>query len=593
VAGVDIDLRARRKMVSRASIATANDSRPQLTLASTSSGKQRRLILFGLMLLIAGLITRGISKGEFDYNVDESQHAATGLFVSSLLHDLPLRHPVAYTYRYYAQYPALSGVIHWPPIFYGVEGLIFLGFGASVVTARLTILLFALVGWFYWYRWNSETIGEKGAVLATLLIALLPTTLLFERTVMLEIPCLSLCIIALYQWHRYLIDEKQSQLYLFASFFAAALLTKQSSIFVSLVCLLTVALMKKWRLVLNRRIVGPMALLIALAGPFYTLVYIVHWRTISMDLLGQQALRTGSSHWGQYARSLLFYVKVLPEELGWPLLILAIVGIFSYRLWSQWEPAAFMLAWTIGGYITFTAIHHKEARYSFYWIPPFIFFVAGLLTAKWRMRPLRALSACVAILLAVHSLVTGWTYQRPYVEGYAALASRIGALNAPGVILFDAPLPANFIFFLRKIDRQRGFVVLRKALWVSQIKLSGGYEELARTVSDVDNVIDRDGVKYVVVSDSPKLFDAQRSLLSLVHTDPRFELIDTVSIGSNQRDWQNQHLFLYRNNRPTLPASEFLTVRMMTLSHDVVVPWRELNQAHRNQTDAAPVPKSQ
>lgn len=579
-------------MGSAAAFATSHKRQPQLSVASTSSARQRRLIGFGLLLLIAVIITRGISRGEFDYNVDESQHAATGLFISSLFHDLPLRHPVAYTYRYYAQYPALSGVIHWPPVFYGVEGLIFLSFGASVETARLTVLLFALVGWFYWYGWNRETIGERGALLATLLIALLPSTLLFEKSVMLEIPCLSLCIIALYYWHRFLINEEQAQLYLFAGFFAAALLTKQSSIFIPLVCLLTITLMNKWRLVLNRRILGPMALVIALAGPFYMLVYVVHWKTISMDLLGQQGLRMGHSQWFQVGQSMQFYLKVLPEQLGWPLLMLAIVGILSYRMWSQWEDAAFMLAWTIGGYITFTAIHHKEARYSFYWIPPFTFLVAGLLTAKWRMRPLHVLVGCIALVLTVEALVTGWTYERPYVEGYGTLASRIGRLNAPGVILFEAPLPANFIFFLRKIDQQGKFVVLRKALWVSRIKLSGGSEELAKTVTDVDNVIDHDGVKYVVVSDSPTVFDAQRSLLTLVHSDPRFELLDTVSIGSNQRAWQNQHLFLYRNNRPSLPAGKFLTVRMMTLSHDVVVPWEDLNQLHRDDVIPAPVRES-
>jgi hypothetical protein len=84
------------------------------------SGKstQRACLLAGALLLIAIIVTRGIGKGEFDYNVDESQHAATTLFVRSLLTDFPLLHPVAYTYRYYAQYPALSGVIHWPPLFY-------------------------------------------------------------------------------------------------------------------------------------------------------------------------------------------------------------------------------------------------------------------------------------------------------------------------------------------------------------------------------------------------------------------------------------------------------------------------------------------
>ena len=556
--------------------------RSELTTVGASNWDPRRAILIGLLVLLAVLIIRGIGKGEFDYNVDESQHAATGLFVSSFLHDHPLRHPVAYTYRYYAQYPALSGVIHWPPLFYGVEGAMFFGFGASVVTARMTILLFALIGWYFWFRWCSEIMGTWAAVLSTLWIALLPSTLLFEKAVMLEIPCLALCIIALYFWFRYLTDERQAHLYVLAGCAAGALLTKQSSIFLPVVCLLTTGLLRKWRLVLNRRVLGPLALLVALAGPYYALVYVVHWKTISMDLLGPGSLGAQQSGAVQLGKAILFYLQFLPQELGWPLLILAIAGILSYRLWSPWEPAAFMLAWIAGGYITFAAIHHKEGRYSFFWIPPFAYFAAGLLTAKWRLRPLRALAGALAVLLSVQVVATGWTYQRPYLKGYETLAARIRSLSDSGVILFDAPLPANFIFFLRKLDQQRKFVVLRKALWTTRIKLSGGSEELAKTVSDVDNVIDQDGVKYVVVSDNPTIFEGQSSLLTVVHTDSRFEFLGTFPVESNEPEWNRRHLFLYRNNRPTLPAGRFLKVRMMTLSNDISVPWEELNQPHRD-----------
>lgn len=558
----------------------------------TSNWKQRTMLVSSVLLLVAAIVVHGIGKGEFDYNVDESQHTATGLFISSLLHDRPLRHPVAYTYRYYAQYPALSGIIHWPPLFYSVEGIMFLAFGASVVTARMTILLFALAGWFFWFRWCSETLGDWAAVFSTLTLAMLPSTLLFEKAVMLEIPCLALCIIALYYWYRYLTEEEQAHLYFFAGFLAAALLTKQSSIFIPLVCLLTTALLGKWRLVLNRRVLGPLALLVVAVSPFYALVYAVHWKTISMDLLGQEGSRAGHYQLVQFGQSLLFYLKVIPAQLGWPFFILTITGILSYRLWSRREPAAFMLAWVAGVYITFTAIHHKEARYSFFWIPPFTYFVAGVLTAKWRARPLRVLAAALAVILSVQAVVTGWNYRRPYVEGYASLVSRIRSISDSGVILFDAPLPANFIFFLRKMDQQRRFVVLRKALWVTRINLSGGSEELAKTVADVDKVVDQDGVKYVVVSDAPTVFEGQRSLQTLVHTDTRFELLGTFPIESNQREWQNRHLLLYRNNRLTVPATRSLTVRMLTLPHDVVVPWEDLGQPQQNKAMPSPSQES-
>ena len=99
------------------------------------------LWLVGALALVCIVVARDIRVGEFDYNVDEAQHAVTGLFVSDPFRDLPIRHPLQYAYRYYAQYPGVA-ILHWPPLFYVFEGLSFLILGPSVVSARLTVLLF-------------------------------------------------------------------------------------------------------------------------------------------------------------------------------------------------------------------------------------------------------------------------------------------------------------------------------------------------------------------------------------------------------------------------------------------------------------------
>src|SRR5215472_16316892 len=69
---------------------------------------RRHFLLLVLSLsFVAVVIFRGIHVGEFSENVDETVHAASGLYVASFIQDLPLRHPVEYTYPYYAQYPSL------------------------------------------------------------------------------------------------------------------------------------------------------------------------------------------------------------------------------------------------------------------------------------------------------------------------------------------------------------------------------------------------------------------------------------------------------------------------------------------------------
>src|SRR5215468_243822 len=122
----------------------------------------RRLLLLGSIGLVCIVAARDIRVGEFDYNVDEAQHAVTGLFVSDAFRDLPIRHPVQYAYRYYAQYPAVA-IVHWPPLFYIFEGLTFLLFGPSVVSARLSVLLFCVLLLYQWFRLIEESLDSYTA----------------------------------------------------------------------------------------------------------------------------------------------------------------------------------------------------------------------------------------------------------------------------------------------------------------------------------------------------------------------------------------------------------------------------------------------
>ncbi|MGB9233568.1 MAG: glycosyltransferase family 39 protein [Terriglobales bacterium] len=535
------------------------------------------VVLVVTLMVVIAIATRGISKGEFDYNVDESQHAASGIFYASMLKDLPVAHPVQYAYAYYAQYPALAGVLHYPPLFYAVEGVVFRLLGASVVTARITTLLFALMACTFWFRLVNNILGEWAAALSTVIFALLPSVLLFEKAVMLEIPCLALSVGALYFWYTYLTTERIGTLYWFALLGSGAFLVKQHAIFLVAVCPLTAVLLGQWRLFLNRRVLGPLAIMTVLVGPFYTAVMVLHWHTVAIDVLAPVpgAGQAGSS---SHTGSLLFYLRALPEQLGWPLLGLVAVGIVSCRWWSRRPATVFMAGWIVGCYLTFTAIPHKEPRYALYWIPALAYFAVGPLTAKWRVPAVRVAAGALALLVLANSIIVGWRYERPTLSGYAPVARRIVETSKSGVILFEARLPANFIFFLRNLDPDRHYLVLRKALWSVRIVSRYGEEEFAKTPDDVRDVIAKNGIKYVVVSDLPPQVQAETSLLYVLGHDPAFELVDVFPIESNERYWKGKHLFLYRNRLSAPPTSKFLHIRMMTLSHDIVLPWSQFAQ---------------
>ena len=107
-----------------------------------------------LVLLLAGaavVCAIGIDESELYVNNDETRHAMTGVFVADALRDMPLGNPAEYAQEYYGRYPAL-GLVHWPPLFYAVEGIGFLLGGVSVVTAKAVVILFVLVFVLYFYR---------------------------------------------------------------------------------------------------------------------------------------------------------------------------------------------------------------------------------------------------------------------------------------------------------------------------------------------------------------------------------------------------------------------------------------------------------
>ena len=527
--------------------------------------ERRSTVLLLCVLVIAAVaILRGISVGEFSYNVDESQHAMTGLYVADLVRDHPITHPIAYTYHYYAQYPALAGIIHWPPLFYCFEGLFFLVLGPSVVAARLAILFFALLGVVFWFLLVRELLNEWVAAFSTAVLALLPSILLFEKTVMLEIPLLSCCIAASFFWIRYLLKGIKSDIYWFSLFASAALLTKQNGVYLIPFCVLSGLLCGGWRLFLRKEMLRAVGICFLLISPFYVVVYAVHRKTIEMDLAEKSIAGTG--RW-------LFYLRALPVQLGWTLLALGFLGILTSRTWGRPKVAGIMLSWILACYLTLTLIGHKESRYVIYWIPPFLYFASGLLFCFFRKPMLKVAGVSAALVLLATTMAFAWSTHRPYVTGFAAIPKKILEETKSGVILFDGPLPGNFIFFMRADDPDRRFLVLRKALYAYQIKKSGGSTELVHTRQEIEDLFREDGVRFIVVSDNAPLnFESQKMLRDFLKTDSCKELA-RFPLGGNDLYPPNSSLVLYENMKWAPPTGQYLRIKMLTMGHDIVVPW--------------------
>jgi 4-amino-4-deoxy-L-arabinose transferase-like glycosyltransferase len=527
----------------------------------------RWLLLLGAIVLVCIIIARDIHTGEFDYNVDEAQHAVTGLFVADALHDLPLRHPVQYAYRYYAQYPAVA-ILHWPPLFYLFEGISFMLLGPSVVSARLTVIFFVVVLLYQWFLLVEELQDSYTAAVCTAVLGLLPTMLVFEKTIMLEIPSLALGVGVIRHWMRYLNEGRRNALLAFGIWLVAALLCKQTSVYLLVFCALTVLVTKKWDRVFRRDMFWVAGLVAVLAGPFLVLMLLLQGNAVANDL---------SSHRMTGIERVTYYVRTLPATFSPVLLVLAVLGLLLARRWNTRGQATMMICWIVAGYLTFSFFGQRESRFAIYWFPPLVYFAVGLLTEFFQKPKLRWAMRGVAALLVAMVALPAWSQQRPYISGYQDIASRLVNQYHAGIVLFDGRVPGNFVFYMRALDPKRHFIVLRKSLYADDIRPGQNTEELLHNREQLTDAFRRDGIRFVVVSENaPLRFAVQRILREQLRSD-QFQMLGRFPISSNEASWKGESLLLYENKQWTPRADKLLRIRMLTLPYDIVVPIDEFD----------------
>lgn len=525
----------------------------------------RWALLVGAIALVCGIACRNIRRGEFDYYVDEAQHAVTGLFVADAIHDLPLRHPVEYAYRYYAQYPAVA-ILHWPPLFYVFEGISFLLLGASAMSARLTIVFFEIILLYQFFLLVEQLQDSYTAAISTAVLGLLPVVVLFEKTVMLEIPSLALAVGAIRYWIRYLDRGDRRSLYFFGAWLSAALLCKQTSVFLVAFCALTLLVTRKWKLIWRRDALVVAGMVAALAGPILFLMLVLQGKAMASDL-GSRRM----SGWEQFS----YYAWSLPNSFSPLMFALATLGFVLAWRWNKREQSVVMACWILAGYITFSFFGQKDFRFAIYWFPPLVYFAVGLLTQFFRVPRLRVAMRAVAGCLVVILSLSAWGQQRSYISGYEDVASVLVNQYHAGVVLFDGRVPGNFVFYMRSLDPKRHFLVLRKLLYADDIRPGANSEELLHGRDELMDAFRRDGIRFVVISEkAPMRFKVQRILREQLQT-AQFQLLGTFPISTNDPSWKGENLLLYENKQWMPPSDKMLRIRMLTLPKDIVVPFEQ------------------
>jgi hypothetical protein len=497
---------------------------------------------------------------------DEGTHVMTSIYFADLLTDLPIWHPVQYTYEFYARYSTL-GLVHWPPFFPFIEGLVFRVFGPTILAARLTVLWFSLLALTFWFLLIRELLDPWAAAFAGLALALLPSIVVYEQAVMLEVPSLALCIAATYFWLRFLRTQRTRTLAWFVITASLAVLTKQQSIYLAPFCLFSAIAVGKWRTFVSRRgliILGASALLVV---PFYVLAVKVHLSSIADHVVIRHALQSSG---------LLFYLRALPQDIGWPVLGLSLSGIVLSWWWGRRRDTAVMLSWILACFLTFSFLNAREPRYFMYAVPPIIYFACWPFAIDFRAARLRPLLGAASVVLLLAYLPGDWHAKYPCVSGYSnAVHSLVAGIPGREILLFDGDDvdSTNVGFYLRLQDQQHRFVLFRKGLYATRIMATFGSTELVRNQSEVQSMMAGYGIKHVLIADETEVVHPSQQVLRELLKTPQFKLIDDLPIVW---DGKVHYLQLYENQAVSKPTQTDLRLPMMTLNHDIVVPLRAL-----------------
>lgn len=361
-----------------------------------------RVLLAGVLAVLAALHVVLHQPGELQYNGDETRHVMTGGFFRDLLLDCPAPADLKDdAVRYYLQYPAL-GLLVWPPLLYVVEGAFMLLFGTSFLAARVLVGLFAAMACAYLFALVRRTHDTGVAVVAVLLLGLSPLVFELSHQVMLEVPALAFALAALFHVQRYLDEERGRDLVLGTLATAGTALARFDGIFRLPLYLILVAGRGKLRMLLRGSVLAAVAVALLLVLPYYLFA--------ASQVGGAHYLAatsgTSAGNLGFLApQNFVYYPRCVPAQIGWfavpPALVGVVVSLHRDRRATAWPYFALVLA----TYLTFTPLAEVESRHAICWVPALAVFAAEgcRVVAGW-LRPPLAHYAVPAIVLAG----TGW-----------------------------------------------------------------------------------------------------------------------------------------------------------------------------------------
>lgn len=546
------------------------------------------MALGAVCLLGAVLVARGLTdEAAVSLDGDMPHYLLNGVFLHDLLHDLPLRAPLEYAWRYYARYPALT-LGHHPFVPALAEIPFFSVFGISVFSARLTTACAFILSLIFLFALLRDIYDMPTALFGSLLFISTPGILPLYQVVLSEPIALCLILASVYAMHRYCVTADPRAAAAFAIGVVLSAYAKHLAVFIFPVYLVQYVSAFGWASLFQRRtmiVVGAMGLCLVPLVPL-TLKY-SHWNVTIVTQVVEAGRRTSGTSILRILRRFRFGQFRLSDGV----LALSVVAVVAAGFRRDSRILLF-LAWVGSVYAGVQLLGVVNERFFVYWVPAFCALAAAALHGRsstvWRASVAALLVVTVGYQFAAgardatRGFIAG---TRPAgAEGYEEAARYVTENRLGDTVLYSAAVDTGyFVFFVRKADPNQEMVVLRADKMLTTSRMGNlNFKRLIDNPAQIAPILHRFGVGYVIVEDGRYAEGPLLWLNELVKTDD-FILRRKIPIGSRDLRLKNATLSVYEyRTRTPADRDARLSIGVPLMADDIQLPLSDLLH-HRGQ----------
>ncbi len=325
----------------------------------------RQEYLFLIIIIVSASVLRLWDLGNVGFNGDEAVYSGQSATLAG--------------YEEFAKY---FSIYRAHPLFLQfIVSLFFANFGVMDIIARITPAIFGILTVVFVYFIGKEMYDKKVAMIAAIVIAILPYHIIVSRQVLLDVPLSFFSTLSLFFVIRYVKQNKGSHwLYLIGASSGLSFISKEVGIFVLISSIICLILTKKFSFKK-----------LAIIGSSFLLATSPFWIPI---LTIPEAQQTALSYWQwQTSRDQnqpnTFYLSIIfRDALGYVLTGLFVLSlIYLWKIGKLTDPSTLVLLTWIGTtLLIFQLLPIKGFHFAQSLVPPFVLLGLSLLNGLWTKR---------------------------------------------------------------------------------------------------------------------------------------------------------------------------------------------------------------